>query len=326
MKNVIFVSLLLLSLLAVQEIHAGEADDMTAGELIDRGDSVFNSGQYEKSREYFLKAAEQAQVEKSKSALTEANAMIARTYLILDDPDQGREYLARAVENASVKEPLGWSRYLGVRGRFEWNQGQLEKATNTFIEMYHYCLAQELYGRAVDAAHMVAITGSEKDQIEWGLKGIEDAKRFGTERWLGPLWNNLGWSYEDQGKYSKSLDAYLNAREFHYKYGSERQKLVADWAVGHAQRLAGDLKAAKKTIKPLVKKFKKIDDSEFLGWTYKELGEIAFAKGEYKDAVENLRQAVHLLKKAGMIKWDNKGYYEIVDLFEEAKIKADEHN
>lgn len=325
MKPAIILTVLLIIALSFQPIFAQE-ENLTAGELIAKGDSVFNSGNYEESREYYSKAVRIAEARGLNSELTEANAMLARSYLIIGQEDEGREYLAKAVETASTKAPQGWSRYLGVRGRFEWHKGQNEKATKTFKEMYEYCKAHELYSRAVDAAHMVAITGNKEEQIEWGLKGIEEAKKYDVQRWLGPLWNNLAWSYEDQEKYKESLDAYEQARQFHYEHGTPAQKLIADWAVAHAHRLVENYDQAEDILLPLVDGFEKLENQEFVGWTHRELGEIEFKRGNYHEAVRHLSIALRNLNAAGMKRWDNKGYYDIADLLEQAKINAEKEN
>lgn len=202
---------------------------ITTKALLDKADSLFNSNEYEASRSIYMQAMDRAVKNKENSELTEAYAMIARTYLILDKTEEGRPWIQKAEKVGNSKEPLGWSRYLGVRGRFEWKDKELDKATATFKEMYNYCSERKLYERAIDAAHMVAITGKPEEQIEWGKKGIKEAEAGNITRWLGPLWNNLGATYEDMGKYKEALEAYLKAREYHWRYGDEKNKLVADW-------------------------------------------------------------------------------------------------
>ena len=293
-------------------------------DLLQKADSVFNSREYEKSREFYERAAEKAQIEKNNPGLTESYSMIARTYLILGQKDAGREWITKAREIANNNEPTGWSRYLGVRGRFEWQDEELDMATTTFKEMYAYCVEHELHERAVDAAHMVAITGTHEEQIEWGLKGIRQAEEGDITGWLGPLWNNLGATYEEMEKYPESLEAYLKAREYHWLYGDEKNKLIADWAVGHAYHLNGNLEKAQQWLRPVLSWCERIDETEFWGWSCKELGEIELKQGNNKKALEFLTAAEEKLKASGMPDWDPDGFKKLQNQIETLKQQTKE--
>lgn len=285
--------------------------EIMAEDLLKKADETFNSRQYEESRGIFMKALEEAQSENNTSVQVEAMSQIARSYLIVGEKEPGREWLDKAKELASPDDSLGWSRYLGVRGRFEWQDGDLDGAKATFVEMYDYCSQRDMHSRAIDAAHMVAIVGTPEEQIEWGKKGIAEAKAGNVERWLGPLWNNLGATYEDQKMYDKAVDAYKQARHYHWLYGDEMNKLIADWAVGHAYRLAGDHEEAGKWLRPVLAWCERIDASEFLGWTHKDLGEIALAEGNDAQAKEHFEIALDHLKAAGMNEWDPDGFADL---------------
>ncbi len=298
--------------------------DFDAPYLITAADSLFKAREYEKAREWYMQAAEKAEEKGLKSELTEANAMIARTYLIQGYGNEGLKYLQKTVETGTPDDPKGWSRYLSVRGRFEWNNENLMKATETFKEMFYYCQEHKLWDHAVDAAHMVAITGTLEEQVEWGLKGIRIAEDHDVHSWLGPLWNNLGATYEDMEEYNDALHAYKQAKEYHYQYGSERNKLIADWAVGHAYRKVDSTQQAEDVLHPLVSWSERLNDKEFLGWTYWELGQIEYERNNFWEAAKYLRDALNNLKEVGIDNWDPDKYREIADLLEMAKKRADQ--
>jgi tetratricopeptide (TPR) repeat protein len=291
--------------------------------LLDRADSVFRSRDYEGSRDVYLEAAKEAEASGDTSALTEAYSMIARTYLITGQRESGRPWIEKAEKLAKPDEPFGWSRYLGVRGRFEWQDEQLEKATATFTEMYDYTSGHKLHERAIDAAHMVAITGTHEQQIEWGKKGIAEAEAGNVTGWLGPLWNNLGATYEEMEKYQESLDAYLKAREYHHKYGDEANKFIADWAVGHAHRLVGNADEAEKWLTKTLEWCERAEATEFIGWCHKDLGEIELARENHKAALDHLEAAEEKLKAAGMPEWNPDGHKELVEQIEEIRAKTE---
>jgi len=300
---------------------ASESEDSSLSQLLSNADSTFNARRYEESRGIYRQIAARAEISGDSSILAEAYAMIARSFLITGQKDVGREWLKKAGGAAKINEPLGWSRYLGVLGRFEWQDKNDKKAAETFKEMYLYCSEKKLHDRAVDAAHMVAITGSAEEQTEWGLRGIAEAEAGGLTNWLGPLWNNLAATYEDMGEFNKSLEAYLKAREFHLKYGDEKNKMIADWAVGHAYRLVGDLNNAENLMKPVLDWCKRLNDTEFIGWSFKELGEIESLKENHQKAIEYFDQAAIYLKQAEMPSWDPDGYQKLLDKIQSANSK-----
>ena len=286
-------------------------ENLTAEEIIRKADKMFSSRKYDEAREIYLRAAETAGAEQNNSVLTEAYARIARTYLISEKKEQGRAWLEKAARIASPEEPSGWSRYLGVRGRFEWKDEDLKTAAATFKEMYDYCSGRKMHDRAIDAAHMVAIVGTPEEQIEWGMKGISEAEQSNATNWLGPLWNNLAWTYETGGDFEKTLEAYLKARENHWKYGDEMNKLISDWAVGHAHRLLGNYDSAMQWIRPVLAWAERIDAAEWIGWSNKELGEAEMALGNDSAALNYLTEAEKFLRQSGMEDWDPQGFEEI---------------
>ncbi len=283
----------------------------SAGDLLKEGDAAFRARDYARATELFQQAAAAADPAAEAETLVEALAQTARGYLIRDLKDEGRGWLEKAGERASEAHPNGWSRYLGVRGRFEWKDGDLAAATRTFETMYDYCMKHTLHSRAIDAAHMVAITGTPGQQVEWGRKGIQAAEAAGDEGWLGPLWNNLGWTYDREGKFGEALDALRRARHFHWKLGSELAKLIADWAVGHALRQVGNPTEALAWIRPVLAwaERRQIEQptpeaAEWVGHACRELGEIRIALGDREEGLRLLRRAREELQRADMPRWD----------------------
>jgi tetratricopeptide (TPR) repeat protein len=308
----LFAISLLSALFMTGLVAAGNPDESTAS-LLAQADSLFRSNSYDDARVVYLQAMEKAKSQNDQSALAETYAMISRTYLTTDKKEEGRPWIEKAAAIASTDKPLGWSRYLGVKGRFEWKDNNLEQATATFKQMYDYCHEHKLFERAVDAAHMVAITGSPDQQIEWGLMGIREAETGNIIGWLGPLWNNLGATYEDQHRYQDALESYRKAREYHWRYGNEKNKLIADWAIGHTERLLGNLDTAAQWLRPVLAWCERIDDIEFTGLTQRELGEIELAKGNNQAALDYFQNATIKLKEAGMTDWDPDGYNVLLE-------------
>ncbi len=280
-------------------------------DVLAKADSLFKARDYEAAQPVYEEAIKVAKKHKDKSSQAEANAMLARTYLLLDDPDKGREILSRALAVATPREPDGWARYLSVRGRFEWQQNDLDSAFTTFEEMYTLCSGRQMHEEAIDAAHMLAIVGDHQQQIKWAKIGIAEAEAGNVTRRLGPLWNNLGATYEELERWDESLDAYTTARKYHYEYGDEIYKLAADWALGHIHRLRGEYEKAAKWLRPILAWSERIENNEWIGYASKELGQVAAAQGNTDEALTHLTRAKKLLEQEGMPNWDTNGWQEL---------------
>ncbi len=265
---------------------------------IEAADKVFATRKYADALALYRTLAEKGNVE--------ALAQVARCLSLAGKLEEGKGWLERAGRLATKDEPLGWSRYLGVRGIYEREGGDKSKAKATFEEMHAYCVEKGLHRRAVDAVHHIAIIVPPEEQPAWALKGIAAAEKLGDETWLAVLWNNLGSTYEELKKHDRMLEAYLKARDYHYKSGGDVQKLIADWAVGHAYRLTGKLKEARelleKTLAWAERRHAKEPGAatiEWVGLCRKDLGETLGGLGEKAKALELLKSARPALVEAG---------------------------
>ncbi len=301
----------LLSAVEVREKGAQMSNENTADSLLETADAVFQTRDHRAALEKYMQVAEVARAEFNRPVETEALAQIARMYLILNNKEEGRKWLRQAEERASDDDPMGWSRYLGVRGRFEWQDDSLAVARKTFDEMYVYCNTNGLTSRAVDAAHMIAIVATDpEEQIEWGKRGIEAAEAYGEESWLGPLWNNLATTYYDIEQFDSALACFLKAREYHWRFSGELAKLYADYHVGMTCRLLGKYKEAAAWLRPVLAWAERLGDHSATGQALEDLGEIAVAEGRKAEGLNMLKRAREEYRAAGFDKtwaevWDH---------------------
>lgn len=315
----------------VKEEAGKEVEDSSSTKL-EQGDEAFGAREYESAREHYESAATLAEQEGNNSNYTEACAQVARMHSIAGEFEKGRPWLKRAKEAASEDEPKGWSRYLGVRGRFEWqDQKDNEKARRTFIEMYEYCRKHELFRRELDAAHMVAIVAPKDEQIAWSLKAIDAAEKADDQGWLAVLWNNLGWTYDENDMVEKSLVALINAQKYHYADGSAHSRLVADFGVAHALRRNGKLVAAREMLADARERAgerhrdepENAERGEWVGWGHKYEGDLLMDEGKPGEALEHYRKARPYLVEAGIENWWPEGLKELDDRIAELE-DADE--
>ncbi len=277
-----------------------QSQEQDADSLLSRADDIFQSGDYEKALQEYQQVADLARKEFNRSVETEALSQMARMNLLLERKEEGREWLEKAADRASDSDPMGWSRFLGVKGRFEWKDNDLVKARETFDRMYVFCNTNALYARAVDAAHMIAIVSEKpEDQIEWGKLGIEAAEKTDNEKWLGPLWNNLAGTYYDVKDFESALECYLKAREYHWRFSSEVAKLYADYHVGMTYRLLGKFDEAGKWLRPVLAWAERIENHSAIGQACEDLGEIAAARGDKTEALNLFKRARSEYKAEG---------------------------
>jgi tetratricopeptide (TPR) repeat protein len=276
-----------------------QAKAESASSMLAYADSVFNASEYIKAESEYRTCLETARTTGERSVETEALAQIARCRLIAHDKSDAARWLAKAGEIAGPDDPLGWTRYLGVKGRMEWQSDSLRRAVSTFEEMFGYARDHGLNGRAIDAVHMVAIVGNPDEQIQWGQKGISLAEETGEDRWLGPLWNNLAITYSEVPDWDKCVDAFTKAREYHWKYGEEINKLYADYHVGWAFRMRGDNDKALKWLRPSLAWAERLENNNVIGQACEDIGEIEIAQGDKDDGLRLLKRALSCFEKEG---------------------------
>lgn len=301
-------------LVAVEIQKTGESvtdSEITPDSLLQAADATFQKRDYQSALEQYQKAQNAAKIEFNRSVEVEAASQAARMHLILGDKETGLEILAEVENRASDSDPMGWSRYLSVRGRYEWKSDQLTTAALTFEQLFDYCEINSLWGRAVDAANMISIVSDDPQvQIEWGRRGIKMAEASDTESWLGPLWNNLAGVYYNLKQLDSSLECYQKAREYHWRHSGEMGKLFADYHVGMTYRHLGQNEKAKEWLRPVLAWAERIEAHSAIGQALEELGEIDIAEGNKTEGLKLLKRARREYKVEGFDTswpevWDN---------------------
>ncbi len=288
------------------------AQEDSVRKQLEAADRAFRSRDYESARALYEETAAAAAEVGDVGCEVEALAQVARMCSLLDaDLSNGWPWLLRAAERARRDEPQGFTRYLGVRGIFERENGQPEVALATFTELYGYALEHELPLRAIDAAHHAAIVGPPESQIAWAEKGIAAAEAAGSDAWLAVLWNNLGATYDwEREDYPEAIRCYEQARKFHHRSGGPLQRLTADWALGRARLLDGQLDAAEELLPGCVTQAEAMHEAapsgttlEWLGNTRQWLGELKVRRGDREAGLALMRQAREHLVEAGIEGW-----------------------
>jgi tetratricopeptide (TPR) repeat protein len=197
-------------------------------------------------------------------------------------------------------EALGGAeaRALLERGRRERSSGRPGDGTEQFERAFEQARASGEDVLAVDAAHMLAIVG---DSEAWTARAVEIAAPSadpGVRYWLGPLYNNVGWSRYERGDATGALEAFelsLAARERDDPRPYPRQ--LARYGIGKALRALGRADEAAAVLEECVGWAAEagVEDEYF----HEELAEDYAALGRAADAREQARRALELATEDG---------------------------
>lgn len=140
------------------------------------------------------------------------------------------------------------------RGRLKRSSGDAAAALPLFEEAFEIAREAGEQFLGVDAAHMAAIAADDPE--EWTRRGIALAEASSEEKvryWLGPLYNNLGWSRFEAEDQAGALDAFRSALEARERDPDRpREIAIARYAVGKALRALGRLDEAREQLEQAV--------------------------------------------------------------------------
>jgi len=207
---------------------------------------------------------------------------LARTKGLQSKFDEGHELLDQ-VEDLLVDDlKTARMRYLLERGRLYNSAGKKEKARPLFLQAWQLGTKSNLDLYSLDAAHMMGIVEPIDQQLSWNLKALElarNSKDKRTSNWLGPLYNNIGWTYHDQAKYNKALEMFQQDLAWRNEIGDENGARISSWSVARAQRSLGNINEALKIQLELEKEVDQLNLPKD-GYVYEELGEIYLLKDQ----------------------------------------------
>lgn len=233
-----------------------------------------------------------------------------RTQLAEETSDAGRaEVLSQLARVESLRgdyekcdalldeaEALGGAeaRVLLERGRRARSSGQAGAGQTEFEQAFELARTTGEDVLAADAAHMIAIVD---DMEAWTARGVEIAASSddpGVRYWLGPLYNNVGWSRYEAGDIAGALAAFQLALASRERDDPRPYPLaIARYAVGKALRAAGRADEAAALLEQCVAWAEEagVDDDYF----HEELAEDYAALGRSADARDQAQLALALI-------------------------------
>jgi tetratricopeptide (TPR) repeat protein len=165
-------------------------------------------------------------------------------------------------------------RYLLERGRVFNSSQHADQAQPLFQAAWELAQAERHDFYAIDAAHMLAIITAQEQQLAWNLRALALAEQSPQPRartWLGSLYNNIGWTHHDAGRYEQALDMFQKALHERAVAGRADQIRIARWCVARAQRSLGQFAAALATQRELLAELERVGKKD--GYVFEELAE-----------------------------------------------------
>ncbi|HEU5375103.1 MAG TPA: tetratricopeptide repeat protein [Ktedonobacteraceae bacterium] len=224
-------------------------------------------------------------------------------------------------------------RYALERGRVFNSSGQPDEAQTWFQQAWELARGQEEAAFfAVDAAHMLAIAASSfEEKVTWNQMALDYAHASSDERargWCGSLYNNLGWTYHEQGDYECALDSFQKALAWQQEQGKTRESLIARWCVGRTLRSLQRTTEALALQQELLAAWEESEEEQD-GYVFEEIAECLLALGRAAESRPYFAQAYAMLHQDIWLVAQEKERVErlkhLGELSEEAGVPPQQH-
>lgn len=211
--------------------------------------------------------------------------------------DEAGRTLGEAEAILTEREPVGRVRLLLERGRVLNSSKRPEESKPYFVKAWDLARSVRADGFAVDAAHMLGIVEPGDSSVTWNRTAIEYAEKSAdpkARRWLGSLYNNLGWTYHEKGELETALDLFQKALTERVAEGKPGRIHHARWCVARALRSLGRFQEALTAQEAMRAEGESGHDPD--GYVEEEIGECLMALGREKDATSHFAAAYRLLE------------------------------
>lgn len=172
-------------------------------------------------------------------------------------------------------------RYLLERGRVFNSSRHPERATPLFRAALDRARVAREDFLAIDAAHMLGIAAPPAERLQWNLQAVsmtEAATDARSKRWLASLYNNIGWTYHEQGDYALALEYFQKALPAWEARGDPSAIRAARWSIARSLRSLGRYDEALTIQRALLAENERSGTVD--GFVFEELGELSLARGD----------------------------------------------
>lgn len=263
-------------------------------------DSYWNYAKPDETAVRFRELLPAVKASGDRSAHLQLLTQLARTHSLQQQFDEAHRLLDEVEMQLASDLPEVTIRYLLERGRTFSSAGEKEQARVLFSKAYRLAKENEAEYYAVDAAHMMGIAAETVDeQLAWNETAVaaaEGSDRPYVKRWLGSLYNNIGWSYHARGEFDKALGWFERAEHFFRSdFPNKGRARIARWAIARTLRSLGEVDEALAMQTALLKENRARSEED--GYVYEELGECLLLLGEENEARPYFAKAYRLLSQ-----------------------------
>jgi tetratricopeptide (TPR) repeat protein len=228
----------------------------------------------------------------------EVITQIARCQGLMGRFDEAHATLDQVGELAAADHPRVKTRVALERGRVLNSSGHPEEARPVFIEAWEAALEAGEDYLAGDAAHMVAIVAPLEKAEEWTERGRAfalDSEDTSVRHWLGPLHNNLGWSYYEAERYGDAVAQFRLSQEAYEAEEDAVSVLIARYSTAKALRSRGDAEQAVQILEEVDAAFRARDEID--GYVLEELAEGYLTLGKKAESRRAAEEALEILSQ-----------------------------
>jgi tetratricopeptide (TPR) repeat protein len=219
--------------------------------------------------------------------------------------DHASRTLDEAEAMITAETPTARVRLLLERGRVLNSSKRREESKPFFLEAWDLARETGAGGLAVDAAHMLGIVERGDASVAWNEKAIAYAEGSNdpkARRWLGSLYNNLGWTWHDGGYAERALGLFQKALAAREAEGEPGLIRIARWCVARALRSLGKLDEALSIQRRLLAENEAAGAPD--GYVHEEIGEILLARGDETGAGPHFAAAWKVLSEDPWLRRD----------------------
>jgi tetratricopeptide (TPR) repeat protein len=244
-------------------------------------DKLWDYSNPNETEKKFREVLAESSIEKDVSHYLQLLTQIARTFSLRAMFNEAHAVLDEVQNKLNHINDVANVRYHLERGRTFNSSGKKEEAKNHFLEAQKIAvdLKEDFY--AIDCIHMLAIVAPPNEAIilnETAILAAEKSEQEHAKNWLGPLYNNLGWSYFDKGEHEKALSVFLRSLQWRESMKSAPEIFLAKWTVARTLRALNRIDDALKIQLALLEEM--IETQQEDGYVYEELAELHLSKNE----------------------------------------------
>ena len=272
-------------------------DSATAADLPDF-DKLWNYDAPDSTEAAFRALLPAARASGRREYLAQLLTQIARTEGLQMKFDAAARTLDEAEGLLTNEMHVARVRLLLERGRVYNSSKQRDKARPLFEDAWNLAREAKADGYAVDAAHMLGIVEPGDSSVAWNRKAIEYAERSqdpAARKWLGSLYNNLGWTRHEAKDYATALELFRKALAERERDGNPGRIRVARWCVARALRSLDQTEEALLMQQSLLEEHRAAGSGD--GFVHEEIAECLLALERSEEARPHFAAAHEMLAK-----------------------------